>query len=269
MESNYDEKIVKKYLLQTMETFHSFCEENNLSYFIVGGTFLGAVRHKGLIPWDDDIDVLMPREDYNRLLSISEKINLPYQIKDIEKDDKYIYPYAKFASNDLIVEEAFYKNYQMGIWVDVFPLDYTFKNKFLRRLHFSIVAFFRNLSIIKVGSFQLKKYSSMIGWGLRVCHRIFKIIPKKIFFKIIEWSEKMGKLGNKEYVANLHGNWGVKESVPASLFDEKVLYSFEDKEYWGIKDYDYWLTQVYGDYMTLPEESKRVREHIGTIVSIK
>ena len=111
-----------------LDCFDSFCRENGLSYSLAGGTLLGAVRHKGFIPWDDDIDVLMSRENYEKLQSLAASFPNPYQVNSIHTETNrrkpYLYTYTKIVdTRTLLVEKPDELDYETGIYIDVFPLD--------------------------------------------------------------------------------------------------------------------------------------------------
>ena len=111
-------------LLKILKWFHGFCVENNLRYYADGGTMLGAVRHKGFIPWDDDVDVCMPREDYNKLISLSASLPKPYVLETPQSEAKdFLYAFSKIYNTDTTLIEKGKKNIKRGIYLDVFPLD--------------------------------------------------------------------------------------------------------------------------------------------------
>lgn len=262
---------IKSHLIETMDYFHKFCEEHNLEYFLVGGTLLGAVRHKGFIPWDDDIDVVMPREDYNRLKELSSSFALPFLYKDYTQDDSYIYPFAKISNNNMIVEEVYYKPFRCGVWIDVFPLDFTFDNVFLQQVHFLLMDVLRKLLILKSGAFKLGKRSFLATNLSKLLHPCCFLIPRKLLNRIFIILERApyNYFSQNDHLANLYGAWGIREVAPKKLFEEKILYEFEGYKFWGVKDADFWLKKVYGDYMQLPPKHRRVPIHIGNIIKIR
>ena len=263
-----DKSKIKHALLKSICSFHEFCEENNLEYFIIGGTLIGAIRHNGFIPWDDDIDVVMPAQDYKKLLSLKDKVNAPFELKSYESDSSYIYPFAKYSNDKLIVEEDFYKPFHSGVWIDIFPLTYTFDSVFAQKLHFSTVGFFRKLLILKHGSFKENNRHPLLIGISKVIHPVARLIPRGFFTLVFNSLESIpSSLFNlKTNYANLYGTWGLKEIAPEVLFKEKKLYEFEGVKLWGINNADAWLSKVYGDYMKLPPEDKRISEHVGRIV---
>lgn len=110
--------------LSLMKKLHSICESNNLNYFLGYGSCIGAIRHNGFIPWDDDIDIIMPLEDYENLINILKHSNDRYQIRCLENDDKYIYPFAKFVDTYTELDEFEMEAEPIGVYVDIFPIYY-------------------------------------------------------------------------------------------------------------------------------------------------
>ena len=125
---DYSEERLKKLhliLLELLEYVDSICKQNNLQYLLIGGTALGARRHRGFIPWDDDIDIGLPREDYEKLLGILKSRNDGYSVQDETNEDNYFCPFAKLRKNGTIfcekISQGLYKN--NGIYIDIFPID--------------------------------------------------------------------------------------------------------------------------------------------------
>ena len=116
---------LQKCQLEILKEFIRICKDNNLQYYLVGGTCLGAVRHKGFIPWDDDIDVAMPRDDYDKFITLQDQMKKPYFIQTYKSDKNYIYNFAKVRDSSTTFVENFFACSQMnhGVWIDVFPLD--------------------------------------------------------------------------------------------------------------------------------------------------
>ena len=113
---------LRKIQISILDEFSIFCEENKLNYLLTGGTLIGAVRHKGFIPWDDDIDVAMPRADYERFLS---SFNVEgYRIITPYNNEKYVYPFAKLVNSKTRIIEHTDTDSDLGIYIDIFPIDY-------------------------------------------------------------------------------------------------------------------------------------------------
>lgn len=257
--------------LELLKIFVAFCEKHNLKYFLVGGTALGAVRHGGFIPWDDDIDVGMPREDYDRFLELADEdlTNDSTFLQTYKSDPNFIYNFAKLRKNGTTyVEYLFrYTNIHHGVWIDIFPIDGLSKdekpnmrkmrNKIYRTWFHTLSAFGRcgTRKISKKHFF--KDLFANMWWYLEIfIFDLFKV-QQKINDKI------MKKIPYKDatYVANIQGAWFEKEIIPKAYFGEGVMTTFEDLEVRIPAMSDEFLTHMYGDYMKLPEEEKRIAKH--------
>ena len=116
---------LKRIQIGILKHLDAFCNENNLKYFMCGGTLLGAVRHKGFIPWDDDIDIMMKREDYDKLIELYPKNdNSNFKLFSYELDKSFPYPFAKMDDFRTIFEEEINDSYKIGVNIDIFPIDY-------------------------------------------------------------------------------------------------------------------------------------------------
>lgn len=260
---------IKSVLLETLSEFHSFCETHNLDYFIIGGTLLGAVRHGGFIPWDDDIDIAMPREHYNQLMALSENFKEPLKLCSYELNPEFNKKFAKLMNMSVIVEEATYKPVVSGIWIDIFPLDYTFENESLRKAHFFSVQKLNTLGELKKDLVNIKNLpflKRMLGLALKKTTRLISTNQLN-YLSNMSQSLPAYFLKSRSYYANLYGAWGIKESAPEHVFSNKKLYNFEGLKVWGPKDSEYWLSKVYGDYMSLPPEHDRRSHHKIKIIS--
>lgn len=253
-------------LLDFLKSVHYICEDHHLIYNIFGGTLLGAIRHKGFIPWDDDIDITMPRPDYEKFISI---VNTEYKNRFhvlCYPDFYYGYPYAKIVLNDsILIEDNLrnkYKNkYALGLYIDVFPIDgyptqneksYFRRLRYLKKNHdYNFLRFFIPKSKWKRILIPLKW---IYVWGCR-------IIPLKF------WTGQMVKMAlsvdyDSSDVVLLQGaGWNERGKLDKKIYLDRKLYDFEDTKVWGIRDYDEHLTRLYGDYMKLPPEDKRFSNH--------
>lgn len=217
-----------------MKVIHNICEKNNINYFIEAGTLLGAVRHKGFIPWDDDADVAMFREDYEKFLEIAPE-ELPHDLfLQTEKTDaayNHLTSPCKIRCNDTItLSVAYSKNVHNGIWVDVFPID--------------------NLPV----NTEVLENQKMIAYELWMnSHKISFEEKQKIFKKMQEMN-----LEN-----SLYSSYGVEcVSRGDYIFNnnslkDKVKYEFEGELFYGPRDYDEYLTNMFGNYMKLPPIEKQ------------
>lgn len=263
------ENIIKKSLVEAMDEFHRVCEENNLKYYLIGGSLIGAIRHKGCIPWDDDIDVIMLEEDFNKLLQLRDAFSSSFRLQNRSYPDSLLLPIARLENLKVAIDEGYYSQKTTGVFIDVFCFKETFSSNFLQKIHFKITAGCRLLLILKDRTYSKHKYNTFLLNIFNLISYSFIFLPRSLLNFILNISEKIGLLSKeKKYVANLHGVWKTKEIAPKSLFQKRKLYDFEGRQYWSIENADAWLRPIYGDYMQLPPEEDRKPKHIDKIISI-
>ena len=267
--SNNDNKTLKNVIRNNLQVFHNFCEKHNLTYYLSDGTLLGAIRHQGMIPWDDDADVCMPRKDYNRLLELSGELPKPYKLGHFSLDPHYIYPFIKFMdSNTEIIEYFGEASYKAGVWVDIFPLDGTYKSIRVRKLHYALVRNLRFLFQLRVRSYRAPedKTSTIKYWLKKIIkpllYSIIKAIPKSLIFNQMDFIAKHVCTDKTSVVGNLYTSIGIKASHKKEWFEEKQLVDFDGYKFFSPKGYDGYLTNLYGDYMTPPPENERKQHNI-------
>lgn len=248
-------KALQAKLLSMLKQFHEVCAENDLTYYMAGGTLLGAVRHKGFIPWDDDVDVLMPRDDYNSFKQLAYKI-LPdnLEIKFYENQKKSPMHYMKLIDKNTTLIENQYRNYFEGVYIDIFPLDGAPSDEEeLVRKHKAVG---RYISLILNQCYTDGRH------GLR---RIYGYMAK--CFDINNLHNKVEQIitehpyGSSDTVGNYLGAYGIREFVPKHYFGSPMKYQFEDTELYGPEKSDAYLRAIYGDYMQLPPVEKRINTH--------
>lgn len=247
------------------------CRKLNLKYSLAWGTLIGAVRHHGLIPWDDDIDVIMPREDYMKFISyMSEnKRNLsPFSLVSIHNRNDYFYLVSRVVNNETVTipeSKSFKKQKDFGLFVDIYPLDYcgdTYEQatKFFERQ--MKVEMFRYMALCD--TFQKAKTSifrTIIKYPL---YLYSKAMGASFFWEKLEKNVNNIKDGETQYCCSWCGTGGMpatKLVFPSEWFEELVEAKFENQYYFIPKHYDAILSQVYGDYMALPPAEEQVGHH--------
>lgn len=250
----------KKVEQAILDEITSFCDENNLRYFLTYGTLIGAVRHKGFIPWDDDVDIQMPKPDYDKF------------IKEFKSEYlQVVVPGSVMAKHTFVkvidtrtakIEPNFnYKAGYLGVDVDIFPIEGTPDDETEFELWYQ----------------ELMEYYKKYIFTIRIPDGLIKRLLKPIILKISYkkpqfYLQKIEELHNKypyessKYVGTIASLYNSpKNRVPKTCFDSTIQVTFEGKEYKAPVGYDYILRNIYGDYMQLPPEEKRVTHHTHKI----
>lgn len=259
----------KKSLLQTFKAFDCFCRKHGITYYAGGGTLIGAVRHKGIIPWDDDIDVLMLKEDYDKFIALKQECsNSDYRILDYH-DRGYYLPYAKYVDANTSIWELKEFPYVIGTFIDVFPLYHSYGN--VKEVQLQVYqykkAFFNYLLGIKAYSIKELLYNikgkhlhGVFDWlkGVFYCKRNVNSLIEK--FSSIE--KKISALQEGEYLIHYDTTYSIKQELyKKEWFKDVVELPFEDMKILAPIGYHEYLVQMYGDYMTPPPIAKQVSHH--------
>lgn len=249
----------KEILISILNSVDSYCRENNLKYFLAYGSLLGAIRHKGFIPWDDDIDIVMPRADYEKLIA---NFNIgrsdSYKVHSIHSDKNYMHQYAKVSDTDTIMVEESQGATVIGVNLDIFPID-KLSNDIDKAL-----ALYRKIKFYKL----LKKTKIAEVGKNRKLHENLAVIllawlPRfRILNRIDILSQKYNSLSQSKYcgVACVMG-YGEQDIFDSCIFDEATDVEFEGGRYNAPLLYDAFLKQIYGDYLKLPPEDQRKSHH--------
>lgn len=258
------EQDFKNALLGVLSEFHEFCEQHQLRYYLIGGGLIGALRHKGFIPWDDDVDVAMPREDYEKFLALKDEMPEGYKLSTPFKSDGYTNTMPRMYSAQYKIQEQFIKRFTIGPWIDIFPLDNTFDNALLRKLHFRLIYIFKVLNACKLGGVSVEEGRKKAKSKLYVYY-LLKSVPKVLLSKPFEWLQVIKRKPSR-FVGNLMGRWKEKEIIEAKELAETVMLPFETISLRTFKNYDAWLHRVYGDYMQLPPKEMQVPDHYFDVI---
>lgn len=246
--------------VEILDEIVRICNKFGLKYYLIGGTLLGAVRHQGFIPWDDDLDIAMPRNDYDKFISVcATELKDQYYLHDIFTDSKYWIPFAKIRKKGTVFNEENISrlNVLKGIYVDIFPLDTTDDPK--GAISSKKTWFLKHLSIKlldNVGYFKYHDKSKKMFFFLLV----LKPFSTK---RIYNWQRKLMMRDNKKeqnYYVNYGSNYSVEKQInPIEYFEPALELTFEGKEYKVPKEYRKILEKLYGDdYMQLPPVEKRI-----------
>jgi lipopolysaccharide cholinephosphotransferase len=252
-------RILQLIELDILKEIVTICDANDFKYYIIGGTFLGAIRHKGFIPWDDDIDIAMPRSDFEKFLNIaSSKLPEYIKIENFITNPEYQYYITRVQNTNTKIIEKRIGNAQKWTHasVDIFPIDGTPNNKYLRKWHYLKVLTHRMLmSLCYKDSIDRDRKRSF-------CERLFlKIMENLPIEKFFNANKKKAKIDNflkkqkvdsSNYVGTIMGAYRTKEIVPKVYFGVGAFYDFEGLKLRGPSMYNEYLTHIYGDYMKIP-----------------
>lgn len=259
-------KQVKAALLDTLVYFDKICKKYNLKYTLDAGTLLGAVRHKGFIPWDDDIDVAMPYSDYKKLVCLSEEINENNRFvihgysKEINDKENYIYPYLKLEDSSTIADFKMNKD-KGGAWVDIFPLNNVpINNKLYLRSIKKLRLYYR---LLFIGNRKFKE--SYIKEEIR---SLIYLDRNRMRDRMIKSIDKLDQLPSSDYLSETIGNCmcdSTKEvfrkKIPIEWFENLTKVEFEGYKFSAVSEYEKYLTMQYGDWKKLPPIEERINSH--------
>ena len=266
-------KGVQRIQLAMLKEFIRICEKYHLRYFLLGGSALGAVRHSGFVPWDDDIDVGMPRADYEKFLAVAQaELGENHFLQTYATDKNYPMNFAKIrnSATAFIQQNVAHINMNHGIFIDIFPLDGVPGQKASQKICSSIVKVFvcailKKLNIKIYGSWTT--FKSVTGWVIIVLLSI--LIPLEVLRRVVDAFVKINKYDDCSMIVNWYGAYGLKEIIPKSYLDEGRSVLFENVSVAIPKNHDVYLRHLYGDYMTPPSVENRASHHCVDIVDIE
>lgn len=260
MKKEIEKEAYKRIPFEILLYVADFCEKNGIRYSLAYGTLLGAIRHKGFIPWDDDIDIIMPRKDYERFKQLYHSDRYPFSDMSINKDHPTRAAKIFDTSTFFYYKKTIKRSY--GLFVDVFVVDNFPANVSVRvkwqqktkRLY--AINRIKNLSFSSI----IKSKTNLGKKLIKVLIKIFPIPKKYIQKSIIQNSQKYNKETTGLVGITMSAD-NPQDTYPSDLFEEYIDVEFEGKTFKAIRHYDIWLKACYGNYMQLPPLEKQVGRH--------
>ena len=259
----------KRAQMDLLAELDRICKKWDIPYFLIGGTLIGAIRHGGFIPWDDDIDVGLLWEDYAKLKQVcEEELDPQYFLHDWDSDPASPHPFYKLKIRGTHYPEGLAAGSKMndGIYIDIFPYDNIPESQFLQKIHAARIYLIRKILLLRCG-FDLSGNSTLkkiLNGTLKFCSRILSVKC---------WKKKYMSISHRyngeqtTYVTNMGGSYSYwRESKPRAILEAVTDHKFEDGMFSIPEDYDTFLRSCYGDYMQLPPEHQRIGRHdVGDI----
>lgn len=264
-------------ILDALKALISICEKHQLRYYCCAGTAIGAVRHHGIIPWDDDIDVIMPRPDYDRLLEIAKQENWgKYELVTPFNTDAYPLYFSKIVNRETTLIEERDRPCVLGLYVDIFPLDATDDDR-----EKALALFDKNAKIINrlnaVSTHnRFVDYITLLGstktWGRFAIKTLAFFFRQSIRRRLLRQLDEIAHRYDFDTAKNVlvyTGSYGHREVFPKAWLGKGKAFPFEDTTVLLPEEYDKYLRNFFGDYMQLPPEEQRVEKHLRAYLNME
>lgn len=261
-------KEIQQTSLEVLKVIHNVCEKKGFRYFLYNGTLLGAIRHKAIIPWDDDIDIAMPRPDYIKFCQYckehSEELK-PFKLYNLDTVEGYPYMISRMSDDRYKLEVENEKDYGIGLFVDIYPFDglgndYESAFKTMTRLR-------KYPRLIFLSTRLYYHFGITKGWGKRFlkigAFCFAKLVGKEYFMKRMMSMVDTDAYETSRYIGCAVWGSGSKVCIwDKQKLGELTFVDFENGKFRSFAEYDYFLTTRFGDYMKLPPEEERVPHHL-------
>lgn len=259
---------VQSIQLEILIEFDNICKKHNLSYQLFAGTLLGAVRHKGFIPWDDDIDVVMPRKDYKQFINMYNNFETDYFLQNYYTDPEFYRQFSRLRKNDTLYIQEVYKDLEIhqGIFIDIFPLDNVRVNSIVEKMRLRLLSLFFKLNIIRNRKKITKKHNNFKKKFIKFIKKCTNlIISKPVYDEIGTKILTLFNKNNTDYLNHLTN--GVTENrfdkylISKNDYYNTIEWEFENHTFPIPENYDKVLSNLYGDYMKLPPKELQKPHH--------
>lgn len=258
-----DDVEYKKILTDMLIYIDDICRKNKIKYSLVGGSLIGAIRHKGFIPWDDDIDIILNQENHDKLIKIlKESTHKYYQIVDNSIEKSYCYPFEKLIdTRTTMVENTGYVINNYGGYIDIFTYSNVYNNKFLQKLYYKILIFIKRLLFY---CFKTTKNKSVFKQTVNKITLLFgKIVGVRRIIKLYNFHFNRCKDKQTNYIVSNWPAYGYAHEIQKNIDTNDVIdVDFEGHKVMVYRQYDQILRTTFNDYMKMPKEKDRVNHKI-------
>lgn len=254
---------IQGYCLKLLEYFDLYAKTHNITYYMAGGTLLGAVRHQGFIPWDDDVDLMVPRKDYELLIQSFDG-NGRYEVISCETNDRYCTPFARIWDKETRLAWHITSEVEIGVFIDIFPIDGFPPNELISKMYVHYLKLCRTKcnSAARTNFRPGEKYTALKRPLKYVWRKSANYYAKKLNNIAMRYRFEDSKyVGVTTTTAHIYRERNVKDEI----FGETIYLPFEHLSLPAPSGYDMYLRHLYGDYMQLPQEEQRVTEHMFTV----
>lgn len=254
-------KELQSLVLQTMMDIHQFCEKNKIDYYIIAGTVLGAIRHNGFVPWDDDIDIAMTRDNYDKFKSLfgKDKIMNCYFLQDYLTDKDFGLALMRVCIPNTLLDWPAQNHLRncKNAYIDIFPLDVVPTNARQQARQANMIKQLNLLCNLKL--YRVSNKSNIVNYTLKtVMHGLLFFVPIKWLVKLKLRIMRKYENENSPYLCSMQSHYSYsKQKMLKTIYGKPTLIPFEDTFFYGPEKTDEYLSQLYGDYMRLPPVEKR------------
>lgn len=250
--------------LDILRDVHALCKEHKLSYYLIGGTLLGSVRHGGFIPWDDDLDITMPRQDYERFIALCARgaLGADYYLHHYSTDPTYWLAFAKIRKNNTLFDETSIRSLacHKGIFIDVFPLDYA---KRVRGLWYHLKPRILRTFLILI---SLRRFGYQ---RVHFAYHTLFVLTKPLSIRTLNAArDKLARACKRgEYFVGYASNYHyTSQTMPVDAYQPASTVAFEGTLFPGPHDPHKVLASIFGDYMRLPPPEERINHNAMRVV---
>ena len=247
-------------LLEIFKWLVKFLDDNHIRYYMIGGTMLGAIRHKGFIPWDDDVDIAVPRSDFNKIIELFKDGPIDHYVFEYPSNDdpEFLYPFGKVYDANTTMIEHLKKDVVRGVYIDIFPLDGI--GNTLEEAQKNYKKLDRKNMLLAMKISRARKGRK---WWKNVATYVGSLIPvnRKKLIKSIDKLCTSRDFDKYNYVGNLVSTYRAREIMERSIFGKPTTYEFEGVIATGPEKYDEYLSTLFRNWRELPPEDKRVSAH--------